>query len=824
MVEFQNPDMLLGLLIILPLAAVSLFLTRTRARAWRIYAIVLPLFAAALALLAAAQPVIHISTSAKRVIVALDNSPAAITAPWHKPLWLQGFLKKHMPHDVHITLVTFASRPHVIASGVIPAQLPARNIPLTSASRAPASTKRLLTFAASTPCWIFTSGLLHWQLPDHATSPAAPIAATVIPPPNTDVGITHLQLVYGHFIAPQHLHRTSVAPLPQLQITVRSTGPVTTTLVERCGTQNLVQTPLYFPHSGMKMVLLPPLPRRIISAHQTITVTLNSHDLWPGDNSARIRIPVPGLPRVLIVTNHPTMQPSKVPQWIAQRVSPAEFPDSLHTLENFQAVVLDNIAIRDLPIRAEQALSAYVTNIGGGLLITGTHNAFGPGGYALPQGASGAPSLLENLSPLSSLPPNPKPQHIVFLMDVSGSLGNPTASGVTRFALAAHAVCAAVQLLKPKDRITILLFSGSTRKLVNGEAQAIRPLLPKLLATIVPNGPTRPNSALPALQHLLTSKALLILVTDGRIPHLNLPAWKKLLLRDAVHLTVIAPGHSSRATKQLLAQTEAKRLPMQHFSQWGQFLRAAVARHIDGKAETTTTPWASRTLHQYGQTDLWDRVYLKPGTTLLANSHQHPLAALWRRGLGQVAAICFSDNSPAADALRSTLLNMVKAPAGNLHFYISAIRRNNHWCIAVQAIHNGQFLNQRQLGLTATPQHGNVRTIPLPQIAPGQYRATLPDNVQAFAATVWQVTGQGTQKHQDIIGHISPPLLPNRYFPATGHIQQCPWPKATSIPANSPPPLRWNPISTNAFALADVLWLQAALTALAAIVLARIYT
>ena len=823
MVEFQNPDILLGLLIILPLATVSLFLTRTRATAWMIYAIVLPLFAAALALLAAAQPVIHISTSGKRVIVALDNSPAAITAPWHKPLWLQDFLKKHMPHNVHITLVTFASRPHVIASGVLPAQLPAQGIPLTSASRAPASTKRLLTFAASTPCWIFTSGLLHWQLPDRATSPASPIAATVIAPRNTDVGITHLQLVYDHFIAPKHLHKTSVAPLPQLQITVRSTGPVTTTLVERCGTQNLAQAQLYFPHSGMKMILLPPLPRRIISAHQTITVTLQSHDLWPGDNSARIRISVSGSPRVLIVTNHPTMQPSQVPQWIAQRVSPAEFPDSLHTLAKFQAVVLDNIAIRDLPIRAEQALSTYVTNMGGGLLITGTHNAFGPGGYALPRGASGAPSLLENLSPLSCLPPNPKPQHIVFLMDVSGSLGNPTASGITRFALAAHAVCAAVQLLKPKDRITILLFSGTTRKLVDGEAQTIRPLLPKLLAKIVPNGPTRPNSALPDLQRLLTNKALLIFVTDGRIPHLNVAAWKQLLLRDAAHLAVIAPGHSSRATKQLLTQTGAMRLPMQHFSQWDHFLRVAVARQIDGKAETTTIPWSSRTLHLHGHTDLWDHVYRKPGTTLLANSRQHPLAALWRRGLGQVAAISFSDNSPAANTLRSTLLNMVKAPAGNAHFYISAIRRNSHWCIAVQAIHNGQFINQLQLGVTATPQHGNVRTIPLPQIAPGQYRATLPANIHVFTAAVWQATGQGIQKHPDIIGHISPPLLPNRYFPATGHIQQCPWPEATTIPANSPAALRWNPISTNAFALADVLWLLAALTALAAIVLARIY-
>ena len=823
MLEFHNPDLLVLLLIVLPVAAASLFLAGSRTAAWKMYSIALPSLAAVLALLAASEPVMHYSTSARRIIVALDNSPATVTAPWHEPLWLQRFLKKHLGRDIPITLVSFASHPHIIASNASLEQLTAQNVPLAAAAHAPADIKHLLAFTGSTPCWIFTAGLLNWKLPDHTDSPAAPIAVTVIPPDKTDIGITHLHLGYAPVAAPKQLSGTVPPPLPQLRLTVRSTGPAATMLVEHAGAQNLFQTPLRFVHSGTKMVLLPPLPRRMISRNSTITVTLGSHDLWPGDNNASVVIPAWGLPRVLIITNHHSTPDHKIPDWIAQYRSPAEFPGSLRTLGRFQALVLDDIAVRDLPIGAEKKISDYVRHLGGGLLITGTQNAFGPGGYGLPRGAHGAASLLEQLSPLSSLPPHPKPRHFIFLMDVSGSLGNSTTSGVTRFALAAHALCAATQLLQPNDQITILLFSGSTRKLVDGKAQTVRPLLPQLLAKIVPNGPTRPDSALPALQRLLTKRSSLILVTDGRIPHLNVPAWKKILLRQAVHLAVIAPGHISRATRQLLAQTGSIELPMQHFSQWGHFLRFAVARDIQGKTQEGNMHWTARSLNLQGQTKRWDRVYPKAGITLLARSGQHSLAAIWRRGLGRVAAISFSDNSAAAAVLRGTLLNRVKAPAGEDHFYISAIRRNSRWQLDVQATRNGQFLNQRQLGLTVVTQHGKILTFPLPQIAPGEYRTILPDRVDTFAATVWQRPGRGKQRQPAVVGRISPPRLPNCYFPATGHVQQCPWPGVTAIAGNAPSALRWHPGRRTVLPLAETSWLLAVLTALTAMLLARKY-
>ncbi len=822
MLECRYPDMLWGLPALLLMAVVLLVITRTRPLSWKIYSIALPLLAAGFSLLAASQPTIYFITTAKRIIVALDESPAAVAAPWHQRQWLQTFLKAHLRPDVHVTLVGFAAQAHIIASDLLPGQLPTRHLVPRAKPRTAASTENLLEFTRATPCWILTTGLLHWALPDGLKMPMAPIAETIIPPHQTDVGITDLKVGYHRFS--KHSSGGTVAPRPYLQVMIHSTGPAKVTVIEWAGSQNLAQTPLTFSHSGMKMVLLPPLPGRYIAIHRTIRVELLSDDLWPGDNSASILISSTGIPHVLVVTNRLNANVQNIPNWITQRVSPAEFPASLHTLSRFQAIVLDDIPIQDLSSSATSSLSAYVSNWGGGLLITGARNAFGPGGYGLPRRATGHPSLLENLSPLSCLPPHPKPKHIIFLMDVSGSLGNRTAAGITRFALAAHGLCAAAHLLKPKDRITVLLFSGSTRLLADGRAQRLRPLLPKLLATIVPNGPTRPNSALPDLNKVLTKRALLVVVTDGRIPHLNVSAWKKLLKQFDVRFAVIAPGHSSRATEQLVAQTGATRFAMRHFSQWSHLLRAAVARQVEPQPATMPLAWISQPLNLKGRTELWDRVYRKAGSTLLARSGQHPLAAIWRRGLGKVAAICFSDSSAAAETLRTTMLNMVQAPTGDHHYYISAKRRKHRWDVLVRANDNGLFLNQRRLWITTIQPRGKHLTIALSQIAPGQYRARLPARVRVFSGVVWRKAGQGEPNGRAIVGYITPPLLPSRFFPATGEIQQCPWPGTINIRANKNDATRWNPGSDTTVSLVNACWLLTALAALLAILLARIYS
>ncbi len=862
MLEFTHPDMLAGLLVIALCALPALVMVRDKSFFWIVCSTGLPLLAGALALCAAAGPWLQVNSPAKRIIVALDFSPAAITAPWHNPQWLQDFLQRHVPANVRVTLVGFAKRPHIITStlrvnklgvAIFPATAeasaqrgllaapqrrfqrhkragtPALPVPpgkttwpqhLLPASHHSASTGRLLEFSGSTPCWIFTTGLLRWNLPDHHIMPIAPMAITLIPPAQIDAGITNLQLENPAVSTITSSHDKLTA-IPPLEATVRATGPANLTIEERLDHKILARTQVRFFKPGMKMVLFPVSTANSTGNNSELTVVLHSDDPWPGDNKASIEIPSAGQRSVLIVTRNSTTQRIADADWKITELPPGQFPDSFNTLTRFQAVILDNISVDDLRSGAEQSLSNYVTHTGGGLLITGTNNAFGPGGYGLPQGNTNRPSTLERLSPLSCLPPHPRPRHIVFLLDASGSMGNITASGMTRFALAAHAICTAAHILQPNDRITILLFSGLTRQLVNGRAKAVLPKLPGLLARITPNGPTRPNSALPALYQVLKRKALLVLITDGRIPHLNILSWKSLLLQKAIHFAIVAPRQSSPAVNQLLTATHATHYVSTHFGQWADFLHTAVARHIGGTTQSTILPWAYAAMQLHGNTHQWDRVYVKRSATLVAASKTHALAALWRRGLGQVAAMAFTGGRQAR-TLQGRLLNRVIPPAGDRRFTITAQHRNSHWLINVQGVSGGKFLDNLQLGLTVIQPQKKQYEITMAQTAPGKYQTRLSGRGHVFSAAVWQTADISDRAQKQLIGRLDPPWLPGNYFPATGRIQRCPWPGITSIADKAPATLLWHPtIKGSKFSLEEILWALSALAALAAILTAR---
>jgi hypothetical protein len=818
MLEFTHPDMLAGLLIIALCVPAALIMARRKPIYRRVSSIGLPLLAGALSLCAAAGTGLQIRSPAKRIIVALDQSPAAITAPWHNPQWLKGFLQRHLPAHERVTLVGFARRVHVIASMPgIDQSAPWPHARLISHHSA--STQRLLEYAASKPCWIFTTGLLRWNLPGDHIGTITPLAVTLIPPVQSDAGITNLQLDSPADSAGRSLpdQRLAIGPI---EVTARATGPIKLTLEELLNDHILARMPVHFLQSGIKVVRFPVAAANVRQDQSELSVVMQSNDPWPGDNEAHLEIPGHGQRNVLMVTRHSAAHAIAAAGWNITEIPPGQVPVSVSALSHYQVVVLDNIATGNLRPGVQQSLSNDVQRTGGGLLIIGTTNAFGPGGYGLSQNDTRRPSTLELLSPLSCLPPHQRPQNVVFLLDASGSMGNSTALGVTRFALAAHAITLAAHMLKPHDRISILLFAGKTRELISGTAKMVVPRLPGLLARVAPDGPTRPNSALPVLQNVLRQKALLVLITDGRIPHLNIPAWKKLLLQKAIRFTVIAPRQSSPAVNKLLTATAAIHDVSTHFTQWAAFLHHAVARHLGGITQTAILHWHSAPMKLHGNTHQWDRVYLKRSATMMASSQTHALAALWRRGLGSVAAIAFRGGKQA-EILRGKLLDRVSPPAGDRRFTITAERRQSHWLIHAHGSSRGVFLNNLHLGLTIIEPHKAPFEMAMAQTAPGTYQTRLPRGVHTFSAAVWQQSESRSHLREHLIGHITPPWLPDNYFPATGRIQRCPWKGIKVIPAHAPATLIWNPdLRGRTLNLTEILWALSTMAAMGAIIMA----
>lgn len=119
-------------------------------------------------------------------------------------------------------------------------------------------------------------------------------------------------------------------------------------------------------------------------------------------------------------------------------------------LAAYRAVVLENVAAERVS-KAFLALRDFVTQRGGGLLVTGGTASFGLGGYHL--------STIDELLPVS-LEMRQEQRKLglamVIALDRSGSMSVPVAPGVQKMDLANLGTCAAIELLSPIDSVGVI--------------------------------------------------------------------------------------------------------------------------------------------------------------------------------------------------------------------------------------------------------------------------------------------------------------------------------------------------------------------------------
>ncbi|MCY2961375.1 MAG: VWA domain-containing protein [Planctomycetota bacterium] len=118
-------------------------------------------------------------------------------------------------------------------------------------------------------------------------------------------------------------------------------------------------------------------------------------------------------------------------------------------LVSHRAVILENIAASRIGSRM-RALAAFVTDLGGGLLITGGKASFGTGGYFK--------SVLDPVIPVSmEMRQEHRKQSIALgiTMDRSGSMAAPAGAGLTKMDLANLGAAAAIELLSPMDSLVV---------------------------------------------------------------------------------------------------------------------------------------------------------------------------------------------------------------------------------------------------------------------------------------------------------------------------------------------------------------------------------
>ncbi|MBN2582217.1 MAG: VWA domain-containing protein [Planctomycetes bacterium] len=138
------------------------------------------------------------------------------------------------------------------------------------------------------------------------------------------------------------------------------------------------------------------------------------------------------------------------PSMPVRRVDAAAMPSSPVSLADYSAIVLADVPAYALSSQAMAALSRYVADSGGGLVVLGGRNSFGLGGYAK--------SALDAVLPVKSDPEDRPPIQLAIVLDRSASMSEGVRGG-TKLHLAQTAVLDVAALLNDKDRVSLVAFN-----------------------------------------------------------------------------------------------------------------------------------------------------------------------------------------------------------------------------------------------------------------------------------------------------------------------------------------------------------------------------
>ena len=489
------------------------------------------------------------------------------------------------------------------------------------------------------------------------------------------------------------------------------------------------------------------------NAHYKIKLTPPpGGDRFAANNEYAETVYVAGKPRVLVIEGGPARDARYLQAALSQEKFDVEVrgrygvPDSVADLEKYDAVIYSDLPAFDhrenyVGRRHLAALKSYVMQKGGGFIMAGGQQSFGPGGH----GNTAMEELLPVRFDVEKKKDTPS-LALMLVIDKSGSMGG------LKMDLTKQAARAAVNVLGAQDQVGVVGFDSAPYLLVKLQSAANKASIESRIARIAASGGTAIYPALEmGYQELVATRAKikhLVMLTDGQAPKQGVVELVQNMASE--NITVSTIGVGSDADMGLLRQMAAVGNGRAYYTNDAYNLPKIFVKETTTVARSSVVdlpfrPKVNKAAQVIKGIDFASGPFLlgyvatkakAKAEVILVSDYGEPILARWRQGLGKAVAwtsdiknrwsqewVSWSGFARFWGQMVRDVMKRKLHEVYDLRARIVAGRAQ----VVVDAVSRAElFINGLQSELTVTDPKKEKKTMPLVQVAPGRYEANFP--------------------------------------------------------------------------------------------------
>lgn len=517
-----------------------------------------------------------------------------------------------------------------------------------------------------------------------------------------------------------------------------------------------------------------------------------ARDTNPANNIGFGYVVVKPKPRVLIVEERDNegagIQAALSRAQMTVEIRPPEGLGTLASLNAYAAVVLNNVSATSLTLDQQKTLQTYVNGNGHGLIALGGLTSYALGGYA--------DTVLEDMLPVLAQPPEKREGAqiaLVLVIDRSASMGLDN-GGVTRLGMAKEAAILTASALKPADMLGVLAFDKTSHWIVRPDTiqhvgvQNVSDAISSLTA----EGGTGLYQALKEAEDVLHATQAdlkeLVLVDDGQADDVKYDDLLAKMRQDKIGLSIVSMGDDvdtnlmSRLARlgegRFFQTARIREIPRVITQEAALAKRAALVEGtiqpqlgVSSPILRGIAPSALPTLKGHIATTAKDTAEV-----VLTSDEGAPLLAQWHYGLGRVVAWTsdvggrWTTTWPSWDQnarFWEQLARWAMGPPTNRDFKMDVVRTGSEAQVTLEDIQDGTFGDLQQLTMTVLAPGGGSSQVPLRQVAPGEYGATVvSDTPGVYELDVAEAGGARRPGRTESNGFVVPAVVETTSFVA----------------------------------------------------------